>query len=160
MKPMVWKSRFPIKILIRCARGFTLLEIIIVLFLIALLFGLATGFFANVLPSARLGATARELSTSIRQTKSLAQNRGEEMILTINLDTRQYGIEGGAVKTIPREVSITVDDPALGEIRNGKYFILFGPGGGVEGGTVVLRYKKRTFLIETDPIVGSVIVRE
>jgi general secretion pathway protein H len=157
---MVWKSRFLIKILFRSARGFTLLEIIIVLFLMALLFGLVTGFFANVLPSARLGATARELSASIRQTKALAQNRGEEMILTINLDTRQYGIVGGAMKIIPPEVSITVDDPALGEIRNGKYSVVFGAGGGVEGGTVVLRYKKKAFLIETDPIVGSVVVRE
>ncbi|HVN96470.1 MAG TPA: prepilin-type N-terminal cleavage/methylation domain-containing protein [Syntrophorhabdaceae bacterium] len=142
-----------------CTRAFTLLEIIIVLVLVAVIFGLAALSFTNALPSARLSAAARELSASIRQTKSLAQNRGEQQIFTINLDTRQYGIEGVTARTIPPEISIMVDDPISGEIHSGRYSILFQAGAGVEGGTVVLGYKKRTFLIQIDPVVGAVIVR-
>ncbi len=140
--------------------GFTLLELIIVMTLASLLFGLSTVFFANVLPSARLRATGRELSSAIRQMELLAQNRGEDQILTINLDTRQYGPEGGVMKTFPTNVSVMVNDPDYGQLRYGKYPMVFRAAGGVEGGTVVLGYKNRTLYIQADPVVGSLVVRQ
>jgi prepilin-type N-terminal cleavage/methylation domain-containing protein len=142
------------------SRGFTLLELIIVMTLVSLMFGLSTVFFANVLPSARLGAMGRELSSAIRQMELLAQNRGEDQILTINLDTRQYGPEGGVMKTFPANISVMVNDPDFGVLRYGKYPMIFRATGGVEGGTVVLGYKKKILYIQADPVVGSVMIRQ
>ena len=144
----------------RSSRGFTLLELIIVMALACLITGLGTLIFVNGLPSARLGATGREISAAIRQMTMLAQNRGEDQILTINLDTRQYGPEGRPMKTLPANISVMVNDPIVGEIRYGKYPILFRAAGGVEGGTVVLGYRKKVLYIQTDPVVGSVVIRQ
>jgi general secretion pathway protein H len=144
----------------RSSRGFTLLELIIVMVLASLMIGMATLVFVNALPSARLGSTGRDISAAIRQMTMLAQNRGEDQILTINLDTRQYGPEGGFMKTVPANISIMVSDPIIGEIRYGKYPILFHASGGVEGGTVVLGYRKKILFIQTDPVVGSVVIRQ
>jgi hypothetical protein len=53
-----------------------------------------------------------------------------------------------------------VIDPLSGEIRSGKYSILFYETGGIEGsGTIVLFTNKKTIKIELDPIVGSVVIR-
>jgi hypothetical protein len=128
--------------------------------LASFMIGMAALLFANALPSARLGATGREISAAIRQMTLLAQNRGVDQVLTINLDTRQYGPEGGFMKTVPANISVIVNDPVAGEIRYGKYPILFHAGGGVEGGTVVLGYRKKTLYIQTDPVVGSVVIRQ
>ena len=144
----------------RSSHAFTLLELIIVMLLASLVIGMATLLFVNALPSARLGATGREISAAIRQMKVLAQNRGEDQSLIINLDTRQYGPEGGIMKNLPVNISIKVDDPVIGEIRNGKYSILFRAVGGAEGGTVVLGYRKRALYVQIDPVVGSVTVRQ
>ena len=144
----------------RSSRGFTLLELIIVMTLACLVIGMGTLLFVNALPSARLGATGREISAAIRQMTMLAQNRGEDQILTINLDTRQYGPEGRPMKTLPASISVMVNDPIVGEIRYGKYPILFRASGGVEGGTVVLGYRKKVLYIQTDPVVGSVVIRQ
>ena len=143
----------------RRERGFTLLELILVMLLASLILGLVTVFFSNTVPSARLGATGRDLSAFIRQTRYLAQNRGEDLVLQIDLDHNLYGIEGMAVRTIPAGIAIRVVDAFYGEIRNGIYPILFRATGGVESGTIVLSYRKKTVFINVDPIMGAVKVQ-
>ena len=144
----------------RGTRGFTLLEMILVMLLASLVLGLVTVFFANTLPGARLAATGRELSAAIRQTRYLAQNKGEDLVLTIDIDKRMYGITGGNVKKIPPGIGIMVVDSVYGEVRSGAYPIVFRSTGGVESGTVVLAYKKKVIYIGMDPIMGSVKVQQ
>jgi hypothetical protein len=140
--------------------AFTLLELVIVMVLAGLMFGLGGFFVANTFPSARLASTGRDISASIRQTRLLAQNRGLDLALFFDLDARLYGVAGIGVRKIPREISIKVVDPFQGEIRNGIYSIFFSSTGSVEGGTVVLWYRKKTIYIETDPVVGYVKVHQ
>ena len=140
--------------------GFTLLELIIVMVLTSLVIGMGTLLVVNSLPSARLWATGREVSAAIRQMTILSQSRGEDQVMTINLDTRQYGIEGRPMKTLPANISVMVNDPLIGDIRYGKYPIIFHATGGVEGGIVVLGYRKRLLYIQTDPVVGAVVIRQ
>ncbi len=146
---------------IRAEAGFTLLELIIVLFLISLVLALGAGFFVNSLPGAKLSATTREISAVIRQAKSLAQNRGESVALIFDLDRKQYGIENGQMRNMPPDLSILINDPDKGEQSVGKYSILFQATGGAQGvGAIVLSSRRKTVRIEMDPVVGSVVVRE
>ncbi|HEY3275602.1 MAG TPA: prepilin-type N-terminal cleavage/methylation domain-containing protein [Syntrophorhabdaceae bacterium] len=140
--------------------GFTLLELIIVMLLASLMLGLGGVFVASTLPSARLASTARDISAAIRQTRLLAQNRGMDLALVFDLDRRLYGIEGVGVRKLPAEVSLGVVDPYSGIMRNGRYSMNFSSTGGIEGGVVVLSYKKKAIYIETDPVVGVVRLRQ
>jgi general secretion pathway protein H len=140
-------------------KGFTLLELIIVLFLITLILGLSTIFFANILPSNRFNATIRNISATIRQARTLSQTLGKEQTITIDLDSKKYGIEGRGVKDIPSDIYIKVIDPLSGEIHSGEYQLVFHTIGGVEGGTIVLWNNKKTVSIRMDPVVGSVVVK-
>lgn len=139
--------------------GFTLLELIVVLFLITLMLGLSSVFFANTLPSGRFNATAREIAATIRQAKHLAQRLGEKQVVTINMDSKSYGIEGRTRKELPSGVSFKVIDPLSGEITGGNYTIAFHATGSTEGGTVILWNSTRTAQILIDPIAGAVIIR-
>jgi type II secretory pathway pseudopilin PulG len=139
--------------------GFTLLEIIVVMFLMIFMLGLATLFFANTLSSSKLNATAREMSATIRNAKSYAQTHGEKQIITIDLDSKRYGIEGKSSRRIPNGVTVKVIDPYAGEIDAGQCQIIMNAFGGIEGGTVVLSQDKRSVSIETDPVVGSVMIK-
>ena len=140
-------------------RGFTLLEIIIVITLVVLILGFTTLFFGNALPGARLNSAARELSAMMRYAKILAQNNGEPQTVLINLDTGRYGIEGVQTKNIPEGINIRVTDPVTGEVSRGNYAVLFHESGISEGGTITLWNAKRTLNIELDPIVGSVMLK-
>lgn len=140
-------------------KGFTLLEMIIVITLVVLILSFATLFFGNSPPGARLNASARELSAMLRYAKMLAQNNGEPQAVLINLDTGRYGIEGVQTRNIPEGINIRVTDPVAGEVSRGNYTVLFHESGIVEGGNITLWNTKRTINIELDPIVGSVVLK-
>ena len=140
-------------------KGFTLLEIIIVLFLITLITGMSTIFLLNALPSNKLNATARTLSATIRQARTLAQIHNEGKTVFIDLDSRKYGIVGLGSKDIPSEISIKVTDPMSGEILKGIYQIYVHSGGGVEGGTIQLWTSKKAVSIQIDPVLGAVVIK-
>lgn len=139
--------------------GFTLLELVIVLFLITLMLGLSSVFFANTLPSGRFNATAREIAATLRQAKHRAQRSGKQQIVTINMDTKSYGIDGLTGKTLPSGISIKVIDPLSGEHTGGSYPIAFQTTGSTEGGKVVLWNNDKTAQIQVDPVAGAVVIR-
>ncbi len=139
--------------------GFVLLELIIVLFLITVILGISTVFFANTLPSNRFNATVRTISATIRQARSLAQIHSERQTVTIDLDSKKYSIEGHGFKDIPSDISIKVIDPISGEIWKGRYQLIVHATGSIEGGTIVLWNSKKTVSIQVDPIVGTVVIK-
>lgn len=143
----------------RTKKGFTLLEMIIVIFLISLITGLSALFFANSLPSGRFNAAVREVAAVIRYARSLASANGETHAVKIDLDSKQYGIEGRSNKNIPSDINIKLIDPAAGEIHKGVYHIVFHATGGVAGATIVLWDEKRSAAIQMDPVAGTVVVR-
>ena len=138
--------------------GFTLLELLIVLALVTLVVGISTVFLVNTLPASKLNATARDISSTIRNARILAQINNEQQVMTIDLDSNRYGIEGRGDRNIPPGMHIKVMDPFLGEVRNGTYqmrFHAFGTG----GATVVVWNDKRSVSIQVDPITGPVITK-
>ncbi len=141
------------------AKGFTLLELMIVLFLMALVMGLSALFFAGRMPANRLNISARDLSATIRHARYLSQLSGERQTVTIDLGSKQYGIEGRATRSIPPDIDIKVTDPLNGETRSGKYQLAFQATSGTKAGTIVLSDKKREVSIKLDPVVGSVVIK-
>lgn len=139
--------------------GFTLLELLIVLSLIVIILAISAAFFANTLPSSRFNATVREMSAAIRQAGSLARMNGGMQTITIDLDANLYLLEGRGSKGIPGDIRVKFIDPVSGEISKGRHSIVFYPGGGLEGGTIVLSTAKKTASIMMDPVVGSVVIK-
>jgi general secretion pathway protein H len=141
-------------------RGFTLLELIIVMLLIAIILGIVTVFFVNTLSAGKFSSTAREVAATIKHARALARLHGEDQTITIDIDGRSYTLEGKGTKVIPPPVQLRVIDPYEGEVLKGTHRILFRAGGGVEGGTIILSTEKRSVKIELDPVVGSVVTKE
>ncbi|MDA8126479.1 MAG: prepilin-type N-terminal cleavage/methylation domain-containing protein [Deltaproteobacteria bacterium] len=141
--------------------GFTLIEIIIVLFLITLILGLSSVFFAGAfLPAAKMEAAGREIAGQIRQARSLAKLNSVRTLFTIDLDGRTYGIEGQEPKPFPAGTAVRIIDPSSKEISEGKYSLVFSPTGGMSGGTIILSAKKKSLRIELDPITGAAVIKE
>jgi len=149
---------FPFSVIAKNS-GFTLLELIIVIFLITLILGMSTLFFANLLPSNRFNATVRNISSAMKHTRSLAQIYGKPHTFTIDLDEKNYIVEGRGEKKIPDDTNIKVIDPISGELYTGRYQFVMHASGNIEGGTIVVWNTKRTVTIQLDPIVGAVVIK-
>ena len=142
------------------SKGFTLMELMIVVFLITIILGLSAFFFTGFLPGSEFNATGREISAMIHRTRSLARMNMESHTFTIDLDNRSYGMEGAPPRTIPPGISIKIMDPFSGEVIHGQYSIVFSPGGTMAGGTIILFQRGKTLRIELDPITGAISTRD
>jgi hypothetical protein len=100
-------------------------------------------------------STAREMSATMKHAQSLARINNEKQIITIDLDTKRYGIEGRVTREIPGDTRIKVVDPFLGEILKGRFCLVFPVIGGGGGGVVVLWNNRKKLSIQIDPVVGS-----
>ncbi|HMK50369.1 MAG TPA: prepilin-type N-terminal cleavage/methylation domain-containing protein [Thermodesulfovibrionales bacterium] len=140
-------------------RGFVLLELIVVLVLISIIMGITLIFFANFLPSNRLDATARNISSTIKHARSMAQIYSQRQIVAFDLDARHYGIEGREPRDIPDGIGVKIVDPMSGDIIQGQYNFLFHVTGNIEGGTIVVWNAKKSITIQPDPLVGSVVIK-
>ncbi len=139
--------------------GFMLIELIIVVFLMILILGLSTVFFANSLPSARFNSTVREMASNIKYAKTFAKIKGENQLFFIDFDSRQYGVNGVNAKDMPIGINAKAISPLYGEIYKGRYQVVMFASGGLEGGAVILTDGKRAATIYLDPVVGSIVVK-
>ncbi len=136
-------------------RGFTFIEIMIVVFLMSLITGITTIYFANTLPSAKHKATARELAATIKYARHLAFMKNERQIINIDLDNKKYFIKGRETKSIPSDVSITINEKDVHEnqIREGKYIISYDTTTECSWNSITLERGKKAITIKSDPIM-------
>jgi type II secretory pathway pseudopilin PulG len=140
--------------------GFTLLELMIVLFLAMLMMGMGIVVVMNRLPAAKLDATVREMSALMRQARILAKIQGEKQAIVVDLDAKSYGIEGKKSWKIPEEIRLEIDEISTGDVDKGIYRFFFSPFGGIDGGTIKLSIGQKTISIKPDPIMGFLISRK
>jgi len=127
----------------------------IVVFLISLITGITTIFFANTLPSAKHRAAARELAATIKYARHLAFAKNEKQIINIDLDAKKYSIQGRETRSIAPEISIIIyeQDVNANPVREGKYIISYDTTNGSDWRFIELVRKERVITIKSDPIM-------
>lgn len=76
------------------ARGFTLLELILVLFLAGILAALVAPSFSRTLASSRLLGGAAEVRATLALARTLSASAGRERSVHFELESGEYAIEG------------------------------------------------------------------
>jgi general secretion pathway protein H len=138
-------------------RGFTLLELLVVLGILALA-------LAVVAPSpgrARLGvivrSTAYELAANLRALRAAARATSIEHALTIDLAQRLYWAEGVVgPRPLPPGVAVVVGVPQSERITAAVGRIRFFPDGSASGANLVLHDERSTTSIVVDWLTGDV----
>jgi general secretion pathway protein H len=130
----------------RGARGFTLIEMIVVLAVLGLALVLVVTHGPMRSPRLELDGEARQVAGVLRLARSRAI--AEERAVTVAFDTGGYRLDRGAPVGWTNGVS-----PA------GNGVISFTPDGGSSGGVIVLRGGERQVAIGVDWLTGRVVVR-
>lgn len=162
------------------SRGYTLLELLVVLIIISMVSALVAPKLAGSLSSLNFKTTAKRLSASLRYARSQAtsekitycallqihENRLfiiadtpelTETLHEIVSDEEQQIARASFVYELPSEIKIEKAVSAAGEVASGLFSIFFFPSGGSSGGEVELVNEKgRRSKIIVDFITGSV----
>ena len=143
------------------ARGFTLIEIMVVMAILALMLVLISPNFSTALPGVSLKAAARTLAGSLRHARSRAIALNEEVALAIDVETRRYAIVGGKTSgKLPGkgEIRLFTAQSELIDATSGTIRCV--PEGGSTGGGVTFIDGERRYRVLVDWLTGQTSIHD
>lgn len=142
--------------------GFTLMEMIAVLAIVAILFALVATSVSRSISAARVQGAARDLAAALRFTRSQAIVKREEQVLMFNLNPEQttYQVPGyDAAREFPEGLEVRVLTADLEVQDSDNAGIRFFPDGSSTGGRVTLISKDDTQIVEVAWLTGQITRR-
>ena len=142
-------------------RGFTLLEIIVVLAIGAVVYALILSAPLGKASAADLKAAARTVASGLRQAQSTAMATRRDAVLTIDVESREFVT---SLETKPRKLPDNVElklYAAQSEVtseRRGS--IRFYPDGSSTGGRITVASGERKYLVDVDWLTGRVSIQD
>jgi general secretion pathway protein H len=142
-------------------RGFTLLEILLVVIVITLVMAVSYPALSRGSMSLRLRATSRDVLNTIRFAREKAVTEQTGMLLTVDREKQQLILtdslgEGARTYSLPKDVQIQRLSRAGTEVTDGPLLVRFLPNGSADQGEIILAAKSGAWLgVATDPITGG-----
>lgn len=136
--------------------GFTLIEIIVVIFLISLMLALVIPSF-SVIGESRIKSDAKKLASILRYLNDSAISTKETFSLKVVFKERLIGYNGPDGEKTERFDSIfAVELQSKGTVSEGELIIFFGPLGASEAFRFFLRDDERVMTVAFNPLSGRV----
>lgn len=142
-------------------RGFTLLELLVVLVIAVLLVALVPPLLSGLSGGTELRGAARQLAAGLRFARNEAVTHQREAVLTLDLVRHRFAVTGD-----PREIALPdslsfhlytaqseLFDQATGNIR-------FFPDGSSTGGAITVSGPKLAYRVNVDWLTGAVAIVE
>lgn len=136
-------------------RGFTLIEILVVMVIIALVMGMVATSMSRSVSGAEARAAARNLVASLRYTRARAVLDKSEQVFEINTEERSYLAPGRKQVQLPEGVDITVTTARSEITAEDVAGIRFFPDGGSTGGHIELTVNEREYRINVAWLTGE-----
>ena len=143
----------------RCARGVTLLELLVVLSIMAIISALVIPMFGNGVSTTDMKSATRSLAAGLRLARSEALATRAETTVVMDLERRTFRVARDPREiALPKEIELKVftAQSDIASERTGA--IRFFPDGGSNGGRVTLASGERKFEVDVDWLTGRVAI--
>lgn len=142
------------------ARGFTLMEILAVVALIALAATVVSVSVGSGLSGARVKAASRDMVAALRYTRGQAIVKRETQALSVDVEQRRYRAPGRPWKELPKDMTMKLFTARSELEEEGVGRIRFFPDGSSTGGHVDLVRGDAVWRVEVTWLTGDVRLRE
>ncbi len=138
-------------------KGFTLLELLVVLFIMVIGFTVVGINISTGENSTAIKAAARDMASALRYTRGQALLSHQEATLSIDLSENNYSVSNRAeAYSIPKSIDLTVVT-AQNELRSDSTAnIRFFPDGSSTGGKITLEQGKTAWEININWLTGQI----
>jgi len=143
------------------SRGFTLLELLLVLVIAATGYALVVRFTGSGVSGAQLKSAARAVAAGLRDARGVAIATQESAALNVDVEKRTIEVTGAArPRSLPDRLDIKLDTAQAEVVDEKRGAIRFYPDGSSTGGRVTLASGERRFLVDVDWLTGRVTIKE
>ncbi len=149
------RSLFPLLCPYR-ARGFTLIEIVVVIALIGLLTIAVVAAMAGGMDGVRLRGAAKDVAAQLRFTRGQAIVSGRPQAFVIDVDARTWAAPRGRKGALPKSLEIITTTARQEQPARGRAAIRFFPDGSATGGRVRLRMGEAEWRVDVAWLTGEV----
>ncbi|KFN43190.1 type II secretion system protein XpsH [Arenimonas oryziterrae] len=140
----------------RQARGFSLLELLVVIVLIAATTAMAAVAMRSGLPGQQLRNSTRELAAQIRYTRAQAIVTGKPQVFTLDTRTREWLAPDRRHGQVPAAIAIHATAAGIEQPSAGIAAIRFFPEGASTGGRITLSREHAAWQLDVDWLTGQV----
>ena len=142
------------------ARGFTLVELIAVIVLLAIATAVVTVSFSKSLESAKVRAASRDLVAALRYTRGQAIVKGKQEVLLLDLDNNTYTAPGKPVVKLPKDMSLRLTTAETEQTGANAGGIRFFSDGSSTGGHISVLQGQREWRINVAWLTGDIALDE
>lgn len=141
-------------------RGFSLIEIILVIAIIALASVLAAAAMGGGFKGMQLKASARQIASNLRYTRAQAIETGQPQSFVIDPHAHQWRAPKAHHGDIPAKLGIVFTGAREVQPQAGEGAIVFFPDGAATGGRIQLTSGKSAWNIDVGWLTGQVQVKQ
>lgn len=139
------------------ADGFTMIELMVVLVILAVGLALVAPRFGNVLGGLELKGAARDVASGLRYARGRSIATREESRFLLDVEQGRYWITGREREhRLPRGVEVRLLTGASEVVADGIGAITFFPDGSSTGGRVTLASGDRSYRVDVRWLTGQV----
>ena len=140
--------------------GFTLVELVAVLVLIAITIGVVTMSFSRNFAGARIQAASRDLVAALRYTRGQAIVKGQEATFDLDVASNRYQAPGRSVVQLPATMHLNLYTAEQEQTSETSGRIRFFPDGASTGGHISVLMDRAEWRINVDWLTGGVTREE
>jgi len=142
-------------------RGFSLLEILVVIVIIGASYALLPKMIFSGVSGAELRSNVRAVATGLRLTRDAAINTRREAVMTLDLENRQFTVQNDAkVHKLHDKLDVKLYTSQADLITDKVGTIRFYPDGSSNGGRVTVSAGGRAFEVDVDWLTGRVSIKD
>ncbi len=146
----------PIRAVRRLAQGFTLLEILVVMSLIAALSLILLGAMSGGIDGLRMRSTAKELATELRFARAQAIATGSVQSFAIVPDMRTWTGAKNRRGDVPKTLVVKFIGVRQVQTREGEGVVLFFEDGASTGGRIQLSHDNAVWNVDVAWLTGEI----
>lgn len=143
----------------RSARGFTLVELLVVLVIASLALGLVATSISRNISGAEMRTAARKVAASLRYTRTQAILSKSEQVFLVDIENRTYQAGSGEAKELPEGMNVELNTARSELTSETVGGIRFYPDGGSTGGNVRLEANGRVYQVNVAWLTGEATVQ-
>lgn len=144
----------------RRARGFTLIELVMVLMLAALAITVAAVAVSRSLGSAKVRAAGQDLVAALRYTRAQAIVTRKQQALELDVEKRSYNAPRRGEVQLPTDMELRLFTAAEERTGDTSGRVRFYPDGSSTGGRIKLVHRGRAWDVEIAWLTGEVRLRQ